>query len=159
MEEFDIEEIKKEMENILLNDIYEGDYKDYKIGYILVNKEKTYGVAFDDSDVAVSIDMEKKEVGKLYDWAYLISEDVFEALEDKMHIGYMNVLSHVAIWQQIGEWYPEDIMHKKGMQKYLRYCKEKGITREFILKEFKTSRLPDAMKYYKECKQKVKDAR
>lgn len=159
MEKFDIEKIKKEMENILSDDIYDGDYKDYKIGYIMVNKEKTYGVAFDDSDGAVSIDMEKKEVEELYDWAYLISEDVFESLEDKMQIGYMNVLSHIGIWQQIGDWYPEDIEHKKGMQKYLRYCKEKGITKEFILKEFKTSRLPDAMKYYKECKQKDNEAR
>lgn len=159
MEEFNIEEIKKEMENILLDDIYEEDYKDYKIGYIMTNKEKIYGVAFDDSDVAVSIDMEKKRVEELYDWAYLISEDIFEALENEMHIGYMDVLSHVGIWQQIGDWYPEDIVHKKGMQKYLRYCKEKGITKEFILKEFKTSGLPDAMKYYKECKQKAKEAR
>lgn len=155
-EEKGIEQIKKKMEKILTYPIYEDDYKEYQIGYIMIdkeNKEKNYGIAFDENDTCAVISMEKEEVEDIPEWSFIICEDVFEALEDKMQIGYMNVISHVGIWQQIGD-YLEDIQHKNGMQKYLQYCKKKNITKESILKEFKTSRLPDAMKYYKEEKQR-----
>ena len=44
------------------------------------------------------------------------------------------------------------------MQKYLKYCKENGITKEKIEKETNLEGITDVMKYYKE-KIKAKDDR
>ena len=53
--------------------------------------------------------------------------------------------------------YPEEIENKKGMQNYLKYCKENGITKTKIENEVKCD-VPDVMKLYKD-KTKRKDDR
>lgn len=56
--------------------------------------------------------------------------------------------AHYAIWIQVEEWYPHDINYKKGMQKYLKYCKQNNITKEKIDKKCGTELTDNIMKYY-----------
>ena len=39
---------------------------------------------------------------------------------------------HYGIWNSIHELYPEDIDYKDGVQWYLQYCADKGITKEYL---------------------------
>ena len=73
-------------------------------------------------------------------------------------IAYMNMDTHYALWTYIGDYYPEEIENKKGMQKYLKYCKDNGITKEKIEKETNTNDIKNIMKFYKD-KTKRKDDR
>ena len=54
---------------------------------------------------------------------------------------------HYSIWNSIHELYPEDIDYKDGVQAYLQYCADNGITKEYLDKKtgFDT---PDVMQYF-----------
>ena len=67
----------------------------------------------------------------------------------------MSLDCHYGVWSAIEEYYPEDIEYKKGMQEYLKYCKDNGITKEKLEKEVNYEG-EDAMQHYKE-KNKAKE--
>lgn len=153
MEEISADKMKKEMEEILKNS---EDYQEYKLEYMLIDKKdikESYGIATYYDDIA-RVNYSDKETDYVPDWAYSISTDVFEELENGMKIGYMSMEAHYGIWQEIDRYYPEDIDNKKGMQKYLKYCKENNITKEAIDKGINYNETPDIMKYYKDRKEK-----
>lgn len=156
--------IKNQLEKILKND---KDYENYKIECVIVDEKdinNSYAIAMYYDDVAI-VKMSEKEVSKIYDasYTYDIGDDsIFISLENEnMKIDYMSIEAHYGVWQEIERYYPEDIEHKKGMQEYLKYCKQNHITREVIDKEIKNHETPNVMKYYKEekTKSKNKDAR
>lgn len=153
MEEISVDKIKEKMEEILKSS---EDYQEYNIEYILIDKnniENSYGIAMYDDSLA-RVDISKSEVDYVPDWAYSISIDVFEELENGMEIGYISMEAHYGIWQEIDRYYPEDIDNKKGMQQYLKYCKRNNITKESIDKGINYNDTPDVMKYYKDKKEK-----
>ena len=39
---------------------------------------------------------------------------------------------HYSIWNDISQTYPDDIENIEGVKKYIEYCKEKGITKEYL---------------------------
>lgn len=82
----------------------------------------------------------------------------FNYVQNGYEISKVSMQAHYAIWSQIEEWYPYDIENKKGMQKYLKYCKDNNITKEKIDKACGTSMTIDIMKYYQlERKNKKKN--
>ena len=54
---------------------------------------------------------------------------------------------HYSIWNSIHELYPEDIDYKDGVQNYLQYCADNGITKEFLDKNTELD-TPDIMNYF-----------
>lgn len=149
----DIEKILNETKELLKNS---EDYKDMEICYILEDTKdmkESFIIAMEGNDI-IQINAITKEVSDVADWAYNIDDDIFAMLESEKKISYMSMNMHYGIWQTIEQWYPEDLEHKKGMQKYLKYCKDNKITKDVIEKETKLDKLPDAMKYYKKEKNK-----
>jgi len=148
-------DMKQKIEMILKND---EDYLDYKLQYMIINEnepKKSYGIGLDESDSVVKIDFESKEINDLPYWCYDISEDIFEELELGNKIGYITLEVHYAIWESINYYYPEDINHKKGMQMYLKYCKENEITKDKILDKIKVEDIKDVMRFYKKDKRRI----
>lgn len=146
-----MEEIKKEISNFLKSN---EEYKDYFVEYILIDKENPENsVALaTDNDEMIEINITSHEISSVADWAYSFDEDIFGELEKNKEIGYMSMDTHFNIWETIHQWYPEDIEHKKGMQKYLKYCKDNKITKEVIEKEVKLDVNVDVMKFYEKDK-------
>lgn len=95
-----------------------------------------------------------KEFKGALEWNYSFDEHLFKELQNGMEIIYITDETHLAIWHDIKEYYPEDIRYNKGMQKYLEYCKEKGITKEYIEKTSNQRNVVDVMQFYKNTKKK-----
>ncbi len=143
-----IEEMIERAKELLKND---EEYENYELSYILIDKddkEETTAIAYNADEIA-QIDLKTNEITPVADWAYNIDEDVFGELEENKEIGYMSLDCHYGVWSVIEAYYPEDIEYKKGMQDYLKYCKENGITKEKLEKEVNYEG-EDAMQHYKE---------
>ena len=98
------------------------------------------------------------KISSLEEWRFNYEEHLFEYLENDYQMFNSNdFVVHYNVWNYIEEMYPEEIENKKGMQNYLKYCKENGITKTKIENEVKCD-VPDVMKLYKD-KTKRKDDR
>ena len=149
-----IEEMKERAKELLKND---EEYENYELSYILIDKddrEEAKAIAFNADEIA-EIDLKTNEISPVADWAYNVDEDVFGELEKNKEIGYMSLDCHYGVWSVIEDYYPEDIEYKKGMQEYLKYCKENEITHEKLEKEVNYNGA-DEMEHYKE-KNKAKE--
>lgn len=91
------------------------------------------------------------------DWDYSFDEYLFKDLEEGMEIVYMTDETHLAVWDEIKKFYPEEIEYNKGMQKYLKYCKDNGITKEYVEKTTNQKNLVDVMQFYKDAKKKERE--
>lgn len=143
-----IEEMKERVKELLKSD---EEYENYELSYILIDKddqEEAKAIVYNADEIA-QIDLKTNEISPIADWAYNIDEDVFGELEDNKEIGYMSLDCHHGIWSVIEAYYPFDIEYKKGMQEYLKYCKDNGITKEKLEKEV-NYKGEDAMEHYKE---------
>lgn len=143
-----IEEVKEILEN-------NEKYPDMDISYILEDKKEPSNtiVIATNYDEMIEINAITKEINSVPDWDYNIDSYILGELEQGKEIAYMNYGVHYGIWYDISNYYPEDIEHKKGMQKYLKYCKDNKITKEKIMKENDLIKAPDitnVMKYYKD---------
>lgn len=152
-DKLDIEKVLNKTKELLKNS---DEYKNMEICYMLEDekdKGNSFIVAMNNDDI-IEINPFTKEINETADWAYNIDDDIFGMLESDKKISYMSINMHYGIWQTIDQWYPEDLEHKKGMQKYLKYCKDNNITQTRILKEKGIDDVANAMKYYK--KERVK---
>lgn len=156
MQEYDIDNMKLQIKNILKND---EEYQDYKLQSLLIDTKdikKSYGIAMYYNDVVI-VDIAKKDTTEIYDAEYLFNigeNGIFQALQNGMTIGYITMEVHCWLWEEIDCYYPEDIKNKEGVQKYLKYCKDNKITKELLEKENKQSDVPNVMKHYKDKKEK-----
>ena len=157
MEKFNLNEILENVKEFLRNS---EDYQDMEIIYILkdTKDERNSLVVTAEGDEIIEINPYTMEVSNIPDWDYNFDEYIFKNLEENKEIAYMIPDSHYGIWITIDEYYPEDIENKKGMQKYLKYCKENNITKEFLEKECK-GEIPNIMKYYQLEKNKEREER
>lgn len=144
--------IKDEVEKIISE---KEEYKHYKVEYILIDTEdskRTKALASNYEEM-IEINPHSQEIRTVLDWDYNIDEYIFEELEGNKKIGYMSIEWHYGMWNAIKEAMDEKIIeYKNGLQEYLKYCKENGITKEKIEKEVKLEKISDVMKYYKEDK-------
>lgn len=120
---------------------------------ILIDSEKneTYILASDGVDEAIEFTPYSKEYAGGYvnvpEWDYNFDYYIYNYLEEGKKIIYMTDNVHYSIWNSIHELYPEDIDYKDGVQKYLQYCADNGITKEYL--DNKTGfDTPDGMKYF-----------
>lgn len=147
----EVEQIKEEISKFLKSN---EEYENYSVEYILIDKEnpeKSFAFA-SNYDEMIEVNITSHEITSVADWAYNFDEDIFGELENNKIIGYMSMETHFNIWETIHQWYPEDIENKKGMQKYLKYCKDNKITKEVIEKEVNLNLNVDVMKFYEKDK-------
>lgn len=81
------------------------------------------------------------------DWDFNFDTYLFEELQKGYDIGYMNDKCHYGVWQNIEEWYPEEFENIDGIQKYLKYCKDNEITKEYLDNKMGLN-TKDVMQYY-----------
>ena len=145
-----IEKVKKDIETFLKDSV---DHQNKHIDYILVDSDtnETYVLASDGNDEAIEFTPLSKYYEEGYtnvpEWDYNFDYYIYNLLEEGKQIAYMSDDVHYGIWNSIHELYPEDIDYKDGVQWYLQYCADKGITKEY-LDEKTGNDTPDIMKHF-----------
>ena len=81
------------------------------------------------------------------EWDFNFDSYLFEELQKGYEVGYMSDECHYGVWQTIDEWYPEEFDNIDGVQKYLKYCKDNGITKEYLDNKIGLN-TKDVMQYY-----------
>lgn len=145
-----IEKVKKDIEKFLMED---DEHQNKLIDYILVDPEtrETYVLASDGNEEAIEFTPFTKDYKNGYqnvpEWDYNFDYYIYNYLEEGKKIAYMTDDVHYSIWNSIHELYPTDIDYKDGVQSYLQYCADNGITKEYLDKKtgFDT---PDIMQHF-----------
>ena len=158
---FDINEVKDFLINESKNMLNEIEMYNMNIEFVLVDKDnvensKVIAVREDGEGGNVLLPYQKDFKDAL-DWNYSFDEYLFRDLQNGMEIVYITDETHLAVWDEIEKLYPEDIEFNKGMQKYLKYCKENGITKEYIEKTTNQKNIVDVMQFYKDVKKKERE--
>jgi len=148
-----IKEVKESIETFLRES---EEHNNKTINYILINPKtnETHTLASDyDEAIEFAPYTKDYENGCSYvpEWDFNYDYYVYNLLEEDYEIGYMSDELHYSIWNSINELYPEDIDYKEGVQKYLKYCKDNNITKEYLDKQMEKDipnvNTPDVMKY------------
>lgn len=144
---------KYDIEEFLNEDM---EHQNKRIDYILYNPEKNdmYIVASDGIEEMIEFSPYTKKDGHydfspVPDWDYNFDYYIFCHLEEGYKIAFMKDDVHYGIWNSLKDLYPEDFEFKKGVQNYLRYCKENKITKKYLDDKLKFV-TPDVMKYLEE---------
>lgn len=145
-----IEKVKEDIEKFLMEDM---EHQNKHIDYILVDPEtrETYVLASDGNEEAIEFTPFTKDYKNGYqnvpEWDYNFDYYIYNYLEEGKKIAYMTDDVHYSIWNSIHELYPTDIDYKDGVQNYLQYCADNGITKEYLDKKtgFNT---PDIMQHF-----------
>lgn len=113
--------------------------KNKHIDYILYNsEEKLHFISASngyEDIIGLTFQNEKENSFRIPEWDYDIDYYLFKKLEDGYKIQYMTNDTHYGLWNLINELYPDDIENKGGVQNYLQYCFDEGITKEYLDKE------------------------
>ena len=150
MKEF-IEKEKLRIEEFLKDSM---EHQDKKIDYILYKSdtnETNILCSNSSSEEAIEFTPITKNYQDGYsnvpEWDFNFDYYIYNLLEEGWQIGYMTPEVHYSIWNSIHELYPEDIDYKDGVQNYLQYCADNGITKEFLDKNTELD-TPDIMNYF-----------
>lgn len=151
-QEYTNTEILDKVNQILKND----EYKNYCLTHVLKVKDECqncYAVAMN-GDKIIGFNPFEDEIDILPEWDFNIDTEIFEELEWNREIIYMSIECHYSIWNEVSSYYPIDIEHIDGMQEYLKYCKQNGISKEYIDEKIQYkipgANTPDIMKLFKE---------
>ncbi|MBQ8424842.1 MAG: hypothetical protein IJY25_00910 [Bacilli bacterium] len=150
MKEF-VEKEKNRIEEFLKDSM---EHQDKKVDYILyksdTNETNTL-CSNSSSEEAIEFTPITKNYREGYsnvpEWDFNFDYYIYNLLEEGWQIGYMTPEVHYSIWNSIHELYPEDIDYKDGVQNYLQYCADNGITKEFLDKNTELD-TPDIMNYF-----------
>ncbi len=146
----DIKKIKEDIERFLSED---EEHQNKHIDYILVDPESrdTYVLASDENEEAIEFTPFTKDYKSGYqnvpEWDYNFDYYVYNYLEEGKQIAYMTDNVHYSIWNSIHELYPTDIDYKDGVQNYLQYCADNGITKEYLDKQTELD-TPNIMEFF-----------
>lgn len=145
--------VKNDIETFLKEDVeHQSDY----VYCVLVNpdSEETITIAGDGYESTIIFtpyttkeNGYEKGYSNIPEWDFNFDNYVFEELEKGYFVGYMSDDMNYGIWNSLKELYPEDIDHKNGVQSYLQYCADNGITKTY-LDEKTVLDTPDAMQYF-----------
>ncbi len=145
--EYSNEEILDMVNDVLLN----SEYKDFELAYVLKVKDESqncYAVAMQGDEI-IGFNPFEKGIDNLPEWDFTADGEIFQELEWNREIIYMSMDCHYGIWNEVTQYYPEDIQYKEGMQKYLKYCKENKIDIDTIKKSRNVDDIDNIMKYLK----------
>ena len=149
-----MEEVINKIRKYFKNDEEYFTYDNLDVQYILTDKDKkiTDIICYGD-DVIGYYDLDAGKFNNIFDWDYNVDTYLFEELEKGKELAFVSPIAHYDIWNIVNDWYPEDIEYKNGLSKYLEYCKNNGITKEFIDKEVKL----DTIDIFKVIEEKTKE--
>ena len=68
-------------------------------------------------------------------WGFHFDSEVFFPLEKGYSIIFMTAERHYDMWTMLGEFKEEKVLNKQGFRKYLEYCKENMVTKDYLQKE------------------------
>ena len=145
-----VELTKKNIEDLIIED---EELYDTKLDFILIEPDTkdTISIISDEQEKIIEFTPYTKDMKNGYfqipDWDYNFDEYLFQNLENGYEIGYMSDDTHYNVWSSIEELYPEDINYKNGVQLYLQYCANNGITKDYLSKKINLD-VPDIMKYF-----------
>ena len=128
------------------------DEENYKIQYLLVkgsknSPENAVAYASYGGEIMILYPLqEDRQPIEINEDVFFFDSELFEALEQGYSVAFMSLESHCCIWYEIGN-LQDKLEHPAGVQKYLHYCKQHGITRERLAREEYYDGM-DAMKLY-----------
>jgi len=150
-----VEELKYNIESFLYESL---EHKNKSIDFILVNHNtnESYVFASDGLEEMIEFTPYSKEMENGYsnvpEWDFNFDTYLFELLEKDFEISYMRDDVHYGIWETLNELYPEDIDYKLGVQKYIDYCVENSITKEYLEEKlqynYQNLEVKDIMRFY-----------
>ncbi len=143
-----IEETVRKVNEILKNDEEYKDDKAMQVQYILLDKDNQIDdIVCYGWDGILSVDSKTFDIETIAEWSYDYETDLFNQLKDGKTIGYMTAEVHYDIWCRINEWYPDSINYEDGLDIYIKYCDENGITKEYLDKKMELD-TPDIMENF-----------
>ena len=148
--EYSNQELLDMVNETLLN----SEYKDFKLAYVLKVKdeiENCYAVAINGDEI-IGFNPLEKEIDRMPEWDFCADNELFQELEWNREIIYMSLDNHYGVWNEISNYYPDDIKHKEGMQEYLKYCKKQKIDISKIQEVVKGTDVKDVMQYLEKSK-------
>lgn len=96
----------------------------------------TYTIATDGDELCYSFDPycknEPRGFNIIPEWDYNFDYYVYNLLNQGCEIGYMTDEMHYGIWNSINELYPNDIEFTDGLEKYIEFCKNNGIDKNYL---------------------------
>jgi len=136
------------------------EYKDFELKYILINNNdyrKTEAVFSDEAmqETIILYVFDGEKIIKIPEWNFNYDEYIYEKLANGYQIGLLSDDIHYSIWNDIDMNYPEYIENLSGVRKYIEYCKEKGINREYLETKF-AMKVPDIMERFEKADYKAK---
>lgn len=152
------EYVKKAYENV--SSFLSKEHKNMHIDCILYDEKthSTYTTATDENGTCFNFDPYSKYEPNGYniipEWDYNFDYYVYDLLNKGCEIGYITDNMHYAIWNSINELYPNDIEFTDGVKKYVNYCKENDITKEYIYSKTNLE-TPDIMPLFNNEKLRV----
>lgn len=144
------EEILDMANDVLIN----SEYKTFELAYVLRDKkdpENSYAVATNGDEI-IGFNPFESKIETLPEWDFCADNDLFYDLEKNKEIIYMSLENHYGVWNEIANYYPEDINNRKGMQEYLKYCKKQKINISKIQKVAQKNDIKDVMQYLEKVK-------
>lgn len=113
-----------------------------------------YSLLYNDSEESLYevnlFSKERIEFQSIPEWDFNIETYLFDDLENGFEIEYMTFSHHYGMWNSINIW-KDEIDHTDGLQKYLKYCKDSGVTLEAMsMSQSFFINAPDVMDLYKE---------
>ena len=149
----------QELLNMVNETLLNSEYKEFKLSYVLKVKDESencYAVAVNGDEI-IGFNPLEKEIDTIPEWDFCADNDLFQELEWNREIIYMSLDNHYGVWNEISNYYPNDIEHKKGMQEYLKYCKKQKIDISKIQEVVKGTDVKDVMQYLEKSKRREED--
>lgn len=153
--------MKRENVKEFLDDyIWDANTEKYIFMYSLLDKKKPQNsiIAYcnENCDYIFLITPYAKDIDDKFeivpDWAFNYYGGMLNFLESGFEIIDIGEGSHYSIWQEVYERLlePKDERYKKGVEKYMKYCKKNKITKESIMKSYNLKHFTeDIMEFYK----------
>lgn len=109
------------------------DIDHYKVQITAINKDDPEDGMIYKTDETVKANLDDSiNVYPLFEWQWNIDEDIFEILNDGYQIDFMDMTIHYGIWTTINDWGLNEIECKEGLNKYILFCKNNGISAQTI---------------------------
>lgn len=117
------------------------DEENYKIAYVLFKGSKNapedavaYASRYDEMLRFRPLSPKESSLCD-YGVVFTLDDDLFQPLEEGSAIAGMSLEFHYNVWCEIELSHQGGIQHTCGMQKYLHYCKQHGITRNLLAEQ------------------------
>lgn len=112
----------------------------YELDYVLKKDDTAIAYAHC-ADEIIKFDPFNNDAAaqSVWAWAFSLDDDLFSYLEHGYELAGIAPETHNETWTEISERYEVGVDHPKGMQRYLHYCKQNGITVDYLRREFQYS--------------------